>query len=145
MIAKFRQTPPVFSEELTPQNYVRFRLSPNPETAIGGSVKQPGERLLGCMTELTVDEECGTENLLPYEELLQDAMKGNQTWFAREDYVEESWRILDPILKDPPKPLIYEPGTWGPTEIGNFPPPPGGWSSPQQKRLRNNQGTRLSA
>ncbi|HEU4981406.1 MAG TPA: glucose-6-phosphate dehydrogenase [Acidobacteriaceae bacterium] len=136
VIAKFRQTPPVFSEELPPQNYVRFRLSPNPETAIGGSVKQPGERLLGCMTELTVDEDCGTENLLPYEELLQDAMKGNETWFAREDYVEESWRILDPILKDPPKPLIYEPGTWGPTEIGSFPPPPGGWSSPRQEEAK---------
>jgi glucose-6-phosphate 1-dehydrogenase len=131
--AKFRQTPPVFSEELTPQNYVRFRLSPYPETAIGGSVKQPGDRLLGCMTELTVDEDCGTENLLPYEELLQDAMQGNQTWFAREDYVEESWRILDPVLKNPPKPLVYPPGTWGPTEIGDFKPPPGGWSSPQEQ------------
>ncbi|MGB7188617.1 MAG: glucose-6-phosphate dehydrogenase [Acidobacteriaceae bacterium] len=133
VVAKFRQTPPVFSEELTPQNYVRFRLSPNPETAIGGSVKQPGDRLLGCMTELKVNEDCGSENLLPYEELLQDAMNGNMTWFAREDYVEESWRILDPLLKAPPKPLVYEPGTWGPTEIGNFVAPPGGWSSPKDE------------
>ncbi|HEV2465440.1 MAG TPA: glucose-6-phosphate dehydrogenase [Acidobacteriaceae bacterium] len=131
VIAKFRQTPPVFSEDLTPQNYVRFRMSPTPETAIGGSVKQPGDRLLGCMTELTVDQDCGTENLLPYEELLQDAMQGNQTWFAREDYVEESWRILDPLLKAQPKPLVYQPGTWGPAAIGEFVPPPGGWSSPQ--------------
>lgn len=131
VVAKFRQTPPVFSEDLTPQNYVRFRMSPIPETAIGGSVKQPGDRLLGCMTELVVDQECGTDNLLPYEELLQDAMQGNQTWFAREDYVEESWRILDPVLKAQPKPLLYQPGTWGPTEIGSFIAPPGGWSSPQ--------------
>jgi glucose-6-phosphate 1-dehydrogenase len=132
VIAKFRQTPPVFSEKLTPQNYVRFRLSPVPETAIGGSVKQAGDRLLGCMTELTVNQDCGTENLLPYEELLQDAMQGNQTWFAREDYVEESWRILDPVLKNPPKPLIYQPGTWGPSVPGSFALPPGGWVSPQQ-------------
>src|SRR6185312_3266615 len=133
VVAKFRQTPPVFSEDLTPQNYVRFRMSPTPETGIGASVKQPGDRLLGCMTELTVDEDCGPENLLPYEELLQDAMCGNQTWFAREDYVEESWRIVDPVLKDPPKPLVYQPGTWGPTEIGSFQPPPGGWSSPLEQ------------
>jgi glucose-6-phosphate 1-dehydrogenase len=133
VIAKFRQTPPVFSEELTPQNYVRFRLSPLPETAIGGSVKQAGDRLLGCMTELTVDEECGTDNMLPYEELLQDAMKGNQTWFAREDYVEESWRILDPVLRNPPAPLIYQPGSWGPATDGLFPPPRGGWSNPRQQ------------
>jgi glucose-6-phosphate 1-dehydrogenase len=133
VIAKFRQTPPVFSENLTPQNYVRFRLSPVPETAIGGSVKQAGDRLLGCMTELTVDQDCGTDNLLPYEELLQDAMQGNQTWFAREDYVEESWRILDPLLKAQPRPLIYRPGTWGPSETGSFTPPPGGWFCSQHE------------
>ena len=133
VIAKFRQTPPVFSEELTPQNYVRFRLSPTPAIAIGGSIKQAGDRLLGCMTELTVDQDCGTDNLLPYEELLQDAMQGNQTWFAREDYVEESWRILDPVFSNPPKPLVYQPGTWGPSETGKFTPPPGGWANPEHE------------
>lgn len=133
VIAKFRQTPPVFSEELTPQNYVRFRLSPAPETAVGASVKQAGDRLLGCMTELTVDDQCGTDNLLPYEELLQDAMQGNQTWFAREDYVEESWRILDPVFKNQPQPVVYQPGTWGPSDSARIQPPPGGWSNPQNQ------------
>jgi glucose-6-phosphate 1-dehydrogenase len=131
VIAKFRQTPPVFSEDVPPQNYVRFRLSPVPETAIGASVKQAGERLLGCMTELTVEQDCGTDNLLPYEELLQDAMRGNQTWFARADYVRESWRILDPILKSQPKPLIYQPGTWGPDIPSSFVRPAGGWFNPK--------------
>src|ERR1700739_2878314 len=131
VVAKFRQTPPVFSEQVLPQNYVRFRLSPMPETGIGASVKKAGDRLLGCMTELVVDEECGTDNLLPYEELLQDAMAGNQTWFAREDYVEESWRILDPVLKSQPKPLIYEPGSWGPPNATSAVIPPGGWIDPQ--------------
>jgi glucose-6-phosphate 1-dehydrogenase len=137
VIAKFRQTPPVFSEELTPQNYFRFRLSPTPAIAIGGSIKQAGDRLLGCMTELTVDQDCGTDNLLPYEELLQDAMQGNQTWFAREDYVEESWRILDPVFTNPPKPRVYLPGTWGPSETGRFTPPVGGWSNPQHEEPKS--------
>jgi len=131
VIARFHHTPPVFSEELTPQNYFRFRLSPAPATAIGASIKQAGDRLLGCMTELTVDEACGTDDLLPYEELLQEAMHGNQAWFAREDYVEESWRILDPVIKNPPKPLIYQPGTWGPSETGDYQPPSGGWWNPK--------------
>jgi glucose-6-phosphate 1-dehydrogenase len=131
VVAKFRQTPPVFSEQVPPQNYVRFRLSPMPETAVGASVKQAGDRLLGCMTELCVDSDCGTENLLPYEELLQDAMRGNQTWFAREDYVEESWRILDPILKGGVNPLTYKPGTWGPPNATAAVTPPGGWVNPQ--------------
>jgi glucose-6-phosphate 1-dehydrogenase len=133
VIAKFRQTPPVFSEELTPQNYVRFRLSPVPEIAIGSSMKRAGDRLLGCMTELVVDEDCEKANLLPYEELLQDAMRGNQTWFAREDYVEESWRILDPVFKSQPEPMIYKPGTWGPSYAQGFEMPAGGWSNPLEK------------
>jgi glucose-6-phosphate 1-dehydrogenase len=131
VVAKFRQTPPVFSENLTPQNYVRFRLSPVPETGIGASVKQAGDRLLGCMIELTVEQDCGTEDLLPYEELLQDAMQGNQTWFAREDYVEESWRILQPVLEAHPKPLEYKPGTWGPELKESCTIPAGGWANPK--------------
>ncbi|HLH36915.1 MAG TPA: glucose-6-phosphate dehydrogenase, partial [Alloacidobacterium sp.] len=98
VIAKLRQTPPVFSEHVTPQNYVRFRLSPMPAIAIGGSVKEAGDRLRGCMVELEAEQQCGKDELLPYEELLEDAMQGNQTWFARKDYVEAAWRILDPVL-----------------------------------------------
>ena len=61
-------------------------------------------------------DDCGAATLLPYEELLGDAMEGNQTWFAREDYVEESWRIIDPVLANRPTPYVYEPGSWGPEE-----------------------------
>lgn len=131
VVARFRQTPPVFSEEVPPQNYVRFRLSPEPVTAIGGSVKEAGERLRGCATELLATDQCGTTDLLPYEELLGDAMQGNQTWFAREDYVEESWRILDPVLNNLPDPHSYEPGTWGPAESQRLTASCGGWWEPK--------------
>ena len=66
--------------------------------AIGASIKTAGDQLRGCPIELIADQECGEDDMLPYEELLGDAMAGNQTWFAREDYVEEAWRIVDPIL-----------------------------------------------
>ncbi len=114
-----------------PQNYVRFRLSPDSQTAIGVSIKDAGERLRGIETELLARQDCSAATLLPYEELLGDAMEGNQTWFAREDYVEESWRILDPVLADRPVPYCYDPGTWGPSEAEKLIEEPGGWSNPK--------------
>ena len=77
-------------------------------------MKDAGERLRGCETELIAEQDCGSVTVLPYEELLEDAMEGNQTWFAREDYVEESWRILDPVLAKHPAPYAYDIGSMGP-------------------------------
>ncbi|HTZ89799.1 MAG TPA: glucose-6-phosphate dehydrogenase [Alloacidobacterium sp.] len=131
VIAKLRRTPPVFSEEVPPQNYVRFRLSPIPLIAIGGSVKEAGERLRGCMVELEAEQQCGTDDLLPYEELLEDAMRGNQTWFARKDYVETAWHLLDSLLADKPPVHTYEPGSWGPVEADALTNDFGGWLNPQ--------------
>jgi glucose-6-phosphate 1-dehydrogenase len=130
VVAKFRQTPPVFSEKVPPQNYVRFRISPVPQIGIGVYVKDESERLSGCETELLAEHRCGEVSLMPYEELLEDAMEGNQTWFAREDYVEESWRLLEPVLKNPPAPLCYEPGSWGPEAAAKMAEDRGGWSDP---------------
>ncbi len=130
IVAKLRQTPAVFSDKLTPQNYVRFRLSPDPVVAIGGSVKEAGDALRGCMVELKASSQIGATDLLPYEELLEDAMRGNPVWFAREDYVEESWRLLDPLLKDMPKVHTYKPGSWGPEAANELTRDVGGWSNP---------------
>lgn len=130
VVAKLRQTPPVFSEDVPPQNYVRFRLSPVPMIAIGGSVKEAGDRLRGCMVELEAEQQCGTDELLPYEELLEDAMRGRQTWFARKDYVEAAWRILDPLLADKPEVHTYDPGSWGPADADKLTKDFGGWSNP---------------
>ena len=84
----------------------------------------------GCPIELIAQQECGDSNLLPYEELLGDAMAGNQTWFAREDYVEEAWRIVDPIL-DKPTVQPYKPGTWGPAEADKLISSVGTWWDPK--------------
>ncbi len=130
IIAKLRQTPAVFSEKLTPQNYVRFRLSGDPVVAIGGSVKEAGDTLRGSMVELKASQQSGSNDVLPYEELLEDAMHGNPVWFAREDYVEESWRVMDPLLRDLPKVHKYKPGTWGPEAANDLTRSVGGWSNP---------------
>jgi len=65
-----------------------------------------------------------------YERLLGDAMAGDATSFAREDYVEEAWRIVDPVLKAGTPIHEYEPNTWGPGEVNQLVSPPGGWQEP---------------
>ncbi len=130
VLARLKQPPAIFSEHAFPSNCVRFRVSPEPLLGIGASVKAAGDKFVGCSVELTAKQECGTDDMLPYEELLQDAMSGNSTWFARQDYVEEAWRILDPILKNPPPVQIYEPGTWGPAGAESLIAKDGGWCDP---------------
>jgi glucose-6-phosphate 1-dehydrogenase len=130
VVAKLRATCPIFSTEAPPANYVRFRISGEPVIAIGASIKTAGDQLVGCPIELVADQECGADEMLPYEELLGDAMAGNQTWFAREDYVEEAWRIIDPIL-DKPNVFPYKPGTWGPQEADKLMAGHGGWWDPK--------------
>ncbi len=62
------------------------------------------------------------EEVDAYERVLGDAMAGDATLFAREDYVEDAWRIVDPVLK-------YEPHAWGPTKAESV-TPLGGWENP---------------
>jgi glucose-6-phosphate 1-dehydrogenase len=130
VVAKLRAPCPIFAMEAPPANYVRFRISGEPVIAIGASIKTAGDQLRGCPIELIADQQCGADEMLPYEELLGDAMAGNQTWFAREDYVEEAWRIVDPIL-DQPVVFEYQPGGWGPAEADTLVASVGGWSNPK--------------
>jgi glucose-6-phosphate 1-dehydrogenase len=61
--------------------------------------------------------------------VLSDALAGDRTLFAREDYVEEAWRVVDPVLRVDTELHVYEPGSWGPVETARF-APPGGWRDP---------------
>jgi glucose-6-phosphate 1-dehydrogenase len=131
VVARLKRPPAIFPNYDPKPNYIRFRLSPEPLIAIGSAVKEDGEHLTGCPVELVATQSCGGEDLLPYEELLGDAMVGNQTWFARQDYVEQAWRILDPVLKNPPPVHDYAAGTWGPAEAEALTKGHGGWSDPK--------------
>jgi glucose-6-phosphate dehydrogenase-like protein len=57
-------------------------------------------------------------------------MGGDATLFAREDYVEEAWRIVDPVLKAATPVYEYEPGSWGPAEVEKRIVPLRGWNQP---------------
>jgi glucose-6-phosphate 1-dehydrogenase len=99
-----------------PSHYFRFRVGPDVTVlASGVDVKRPGEAMRGRVVEMVAQEE-QARDMLAYERLLGDAMRGDPSLFARQDAVEEEWRIVDRIL-DRRTPLhMYEPGTWGPAE-----------------------------
>jgi glucose-6-phosphate 1-dehydrogenase len=63
--------------------------------------------------------EMGGEGPTPYEVLLHAALVGETTRFTRQDGVEQTWRIMQPLLDAPPPVHVYEPGSWGPTEAAD--------------------------
>ena len=71
----------------------------------------------------------------PYERLLGDAANGDATLFAREDSVEASWRIVDPVLGNATPVYEYESNTWGPSEVGPSVTPTGGWRVPLREEV----------
>ncbi len=114
-------------------NYVRFRLGPDRvAVAIGARAKVPGDKMIGDETELFVCHQRGDE-MEAYEHLIGDAMIGDPTLFARQDGVQASWRVVDPILNMPTPVHEYEPGTWGPRESHALIAPFGGWQSPKEQ------------
>ena len=129
VLVKLRQPPSVFTEIPPPANYFRFRVTPNLMIAIGALVKKAGDATEGQQTELVISEESDPAEMGAYEELLFDAMRGNSARFARQDYVEQAWRIVDPVLDDIVPVHEYEPGTWGPPAAAAL-APPGSWFDP---------------
>jgi glucose-6-phosphate 1-dehydrogenase len=107
---------------------VRFRISPDNEAAIGVNVMD-AEETGSQVAELLAHRVPGLNERDAYERVLSDALAGDRTLFAREDYVEEAWRIVDPVLKAGTPVYPYEPGTWGPKEVASV-TPPGGWFEP---------------
>ena len=104
----------VFDEPEPPDgDYVRFRLTPDMSISIGARAKMPGEAMVGEAVELFASHRSGTERP-PYQRLIGDAWRGDQSLFAREDTVEAAWRIVDGVLGDRVPIEEYEPGTWGP-------------------------------
>jgi glucose-6-phosphate 1-dehydrogenase len=130
VIVKLRQPPAVFTDVPPPANYFRFRVTPTHTIAISSFVKTPGETLRGAPVELTVSEHSDPNEMSAYEELLFDAIRGASQRFARQDYVEEAWRIVDPVLDDATPVHAYEPGTWGPRQVETTVAPDGGWINP---------------
>ena len=130
VFVKLCQPPAVFAELAPPANYFRFRVTPDLMIALGALVKKPGDELDGEPVELVVREASDPAEMGAYEELLYDAIRGNSVRFARQDYVEEAWRIVDPILGAGTPVHEYERGTWGPPQADALIAGDGGWFDP---------------
>ena len=130
IVVRLRRPPTVFPTCTPAQNYFRFRVSPNVTAAFGLTVMDEQEKMIGEQAELLASHHPSAEEMDAYERVLGDAMAGDATLFAREDYVEEAWRIVDPVLKADTPVHQYGPATWGPSEVDQKVSPPGGWENP---------------
>ncbi len=130
IVIRLRRPPTVFPGFHLESNYFRFRISPDVTGAIGVNALAPGNETRSQTAEMVGTQLPAADEMDAYERVLGDAMQGDPTLFAREDYVEEAWRIVDPVLKDISPVHEYEPGTWGPKEVDSIVSPPGGWQDP---------------
>jgi glucose-6-phosphate 1-dehydrogenase len=130
VLVRLRRPPMVYSAVSLTQNHIRLRISPDVTIAMGMMVLASGQELAGEAVEMVASRHPSPEEMDAYEKVLGDAISGDVTLFAREDYVEEAWRIVDPVLKADTPVYEYEPGTWGPAELEKGLTPPGGWHDP---------------
>jgi glucose-6-phosphate 1-dehydrogenase len=72
----------------------------------------------------------GGEGATPYEVLLHAAMVGDSKRFTRQDSVEQAWRVMEPLLENPPEVHAYEKGSWGPAAANELVAEYGGWHGP---------------
>jgi glucose-6-phosphate 1-dehydrogenase len=131
------QGPPqkVFADsepELGETNYVRFRFNPEIAIGLGARAKTAGEAMVGEQRELFLLNQYPDE-MSPYERLLGDALHGEGLLFAREDGVEQAWRVVDKVLDRHHVAHPYPRGTWGPHQAERFVADIGGWRDPVTK------------
>ena len=129
VLVRLHQPPTMFRRFDLKPNYCRFRISPDVTLAFGLNVLAPTEDTDDAV-ELLASHHPGADEMDAYERVLGDAMAGDATLFAREDYVEEAWRIVDPVLKASTPVYAYEPNSWGPREVDQKVLPAGGWHNP---------------
>ncbi|MHB1058603.1 MAG: glucose-6-phosphate dehydrogenase [Rhodanobacter sp.] len=131
------KTPPlsVFDGIGAPQsNYFRFRLSPEVIIAEGMRVKKPGEAMRGEPVELVARHHAEPEKS-PYERLLGDAIRGDNSLFTSDECVEAAWAVVDKVLRHENGVSFYAPGSWGPAEAARIVVGAEGWHDPQAEAV----------
>jgi len=129
IVGKFRKPPSLIPGNVLVENHLRLRLSPEVTIAMGMMALSPGEGLALQTGEMVASHSPRPDEMDAYERVLGAAMAGDSTLFAREDYVEEAWRIVEPVVKKNTPIYPYAPNTWGPEEVQRV-SPPGGWHNP---------------
>jgi glucose-6-phosphate 1-dehydrogenase len=129
VMIRLRKPPTMYKRYELKSNYVRMRISPDVAIASGVNVTSPLDESKSELAEQIASRSPSAGEMDAYERVLGDAMAGDATLFAREDYVEEAWRIVDPVLRAGTPVYEYRPNTWGPGQVSAV-TPPSGWSDP---------------
>ena len=106
----------VFEEHDPPEgDYIRFQLAPITSISLGARSKRPGDAMAGEPVELYACHQSDA-NRPPYQRLISDAARGDQSLFASQATVEAAWRVVEGVLDDRTPIYPYDPGSWGPAE-----------------------------
>ena len=107
-----------------------LRIKPAPGSRLCLMAKRAGEEALERVHFDMLFSSQGGEQPEPYERLLRDALDGNLDLFPTQDAIEQTWRIVQPLLEDPSDLEPYEPGSWGPESASTLLTGYGGWRKP---------------
>jgi len=130
ILVRFKHLPSAYSSIASKPNHIRFRISPDVTVAFGMLIMAPEEDMASVLSEVQGNPTPFPNEKDAYERVLTDAMAGDPTHFARQDYVEEAWKLVDDYLHADSPVFDYIPGTWGPEEVNELIGPPGGWNNP---------------
>jgi glucose-6-phosphate 1-dehydrogenase len=129
VVVRLRRPATLYQDLDLKPNALRLRISPEILFALGLNVLGPDEQKPGQSVEMVACRQQSADERSAYERVLGDAMKGDATLFARQDYAEEAWRIVDPVLKADTPVHEYERNTWAPSEVDKIVSPAGGWDN----------------
>ncbi len=134
-VVEFREPPSLLFDEAGGQqpgrNLVRFRLGSADGVTFTLQAKTPGQHLDSQNVDIAVDFAAALgERRDAYDRLLDDALAGQPRRFAREDVVEQTWRVIQPALDSPGEIHPYFKGTWGPSEADRVLEPGDTWFTP---------------
>jgi len=134
VVIRLRRPPAVYPTATHLPNYFRFTIVPRLTVAFGVTAMDDADQMIGQRAELVASRQPGAGEQAAYDRVLSDALEGDAALFARMDYVEEAWRIVDPVLAMSTPVREYEPGSWGPADAETI-APPGGWANPAGETL----------
>lgn len=132
-VVRLRRPPTMYRDFDLAANYLRMRISPDFTIALGANVMNNTPEESSHPTEMLASHHEHLGEMEAYERVLTAAMQGDTGLFARQDYVEEAWRIVDPLLGAATPIHAYDQGTWGPREVEQQLAPNGGWWDPQPR------------
>jgi glucose-6-phosphate 1-dehydrogenase len=115
----------------TPEpNQLTIRIEPEAGARTRMYAKKAGEEAFQAADLEVLFEKVPGEDPEPYERLLGDAIAGNHQLFTRQSAIEETWRVVQPLLEEPGPVHPYEQGTWGPKQAEDLVRGTGQWSQP---------------